>query len=196
MTAARGYLLAGLVGIAIYVAIGGSHAIYELFGSSAAAAILVGVVRNRPPAASGWVLLAAAQLTLSTADFLYVTTFHGAPPFPSVADGFYLLGALIFIVALYRLVSTRNESGRRDLMTLADAAVLSLAIGLFLWSLFFSGALGDGTGVARLVSIAYPALDLVLQTMLVRVLLGSARRTSSRPSSSSCSPTRGTSSRR
>jgi PAS domain S-box-containing protein len=177
-TAARAYLLVGLIGIALYIAIGGSHAIYELYGSAAVVAILVGVARNRPANRLGWTLLAASQLALNVADFLYWTVYGGAPSFPSPADVLYLVGALIFILALYSLVNS-GTGAARDLMSLADAAVLSLAIGLFLWSTFFSGALGDGAGVARVVSVAYPVLDLVLLTMLIRVLLGNARRTSS-----------------
>src|SRR5436305_7865211 len=141
--AARAYLLVGLVWIAVYVAIGGSDLVYELFGTSAVVAIVVGVARNRPADRLGWMLLAAAQLALASADFVYFTVYGGSPPFPSAADGLYLLGALILVLAIYRLVSRRRD-GRRDLMTLADAAVLSLAVGLFLWSTFFRGALGDG----------------------------------------------------
>src|SRR5437868_7225882 len=177
-TAARIYLLVGALGVAWYVAIGGSYVLYEAFSAVGVIAILVGTTRNRPWNRRGWWLLAASQLVLGAADFVYFTVYGGSPPFPSVADAFYLVGALLFVLALYRLISSR-AGVRRDLMSLVDAAVLSLAVGLFLWSLFFSGALGEGTGAARVVSIAYPALDMVLLTMLIRVLLERGRRTAS-----------------
>jgi PAS domain S-box-containing protein len=177
-TAARAYLLAGTLGIVAYATLGGSHLSYELFGSSAVVAMAVGIVRNRPGDRTGWALLIASQVALAVGDLVYFSVYSDPAPFPSAADALYLVGDLLFVAALYRLVAG-GCSKKRDLMTLADAAVLSLAIALFLWSTLLNGGVGDGQGIGRVVSIAYPALDLVLLTMCVRVMLGSARRTAS-----------------
>jgi PAS domain S-box-containing protein len=179
-TAARAYLALGVILIAIYVAIGGSglaiDLIYQGFGTAAWIAILVGVACNRPRAKRGWLLLAAAQFSLSLADLIYFTGYGGTPPFPSIADAFYLIGAVLFGAALLALIASR-EMFRRDPMAIADTAVLALALGVFLWAMFFSGAFGDGVGLARAVSIAYPVLDLLLLAVLIRVLLEPGRRT-------------------
>jgi PAS domain S-box-containing protein len=175
-TAARAYLVIGLLGIAAYVAVGGSDLLYEAYGHAAWIAIAVGVLRNRPEFRAGWWLVAATMALFGAADAVYFSGYSGGAPFPSVADTLYMAGDVTFGAGVLALA---GGTIRRDALTLADSAVLSLALGLFLWSAFFTGALGDGHGLARLVSIAYPVLDLLMLTVLVRVLLANGRKTAS-----------------
>jgi PAS domain S-box-containing protein len=167
----------GALAIVVYVAVGGSGRFYDGFGLAAAAGIVAGIALYRPPAWRGWLCLAAAQAVLWLGDVVYFGTYAGDPPFPSSADALYLVGLLLFGVALCLLVSRRNEP--RDLASYADAAVISLAIGLILWATLFSGALGEGAALARVVSVAYPVLDLALLAMLVRGVLTRGARTPS-----------------
>ena len=176
--AARLYLCIGVLAIVGYVVVGGSDLVYQGFGQAAWVAILAGTWLNRPERRAGWLLLAAAQCSLATGDVFYFTVYASGAPFPSVADAFYLGGAVLFAAALLTLVGSR-ESLRRDALTAADATVLSAGVGLFLYAAFFTGAFSDGTGLGRAVSIAYPALDLVLLTVLVRVLLERGNRSRS-----------------
>jgi PAS domain S-box-containing protein len=175
-TAARAYLVIGLLGLAAYVAVGGSDLLYEAYGHAAWIAIAVGVLRNRPECRAGWWLVAVTMALFGTADAVYFSGYSGGAPFPSVADALYMAGDVTFGAGVLALA---GGTIRRDALTLADSAVLSLALGLFLWSAFFTGALGDGHGLARVVSIAYPVLDLLMLTVLVRVLLANGRKTAS-----------------
>ena len=175
-TAARAYLITGLVGIAAYVAVGGSHLAYEAFGQASWIAILFGTARNRPAASIGWWLLGVTMALLAAGDAVFFSAYTGPTPFPSAADALYIAGDVAFGAALLALVGGVREI-RRDPLSFADASVLSLAVGLLLWSSFFDGAVGDGHGLARAISIAYPALDLLLLTVLARVLLSRGRRT-------------------
>ena len=174
-TAARAYLLVGLVGIAAYVAIGGSDLLYEAYGQAAWIAIAVGLRRNSPANRLGWWFLAATMALYGFGDVVYFSVYTGGAPFPSAADALYMLGNVTFGAALLALVG--GSRLRRDAAALADASVLSLALGLILWSVFFTGALGDGHGLARVVSVGYPILDLALLTVLVRMLFAGGRRT-------------------
>ena len=174
-TAARAYLGLGLVAIGGYLVVGGSDVIYESLGLLAAGAIVVGVVRNRPQARGAWLLVAGSQALFGIGDIIYFNAYGASPPYPSVADAFYLLGALVLAAALLTLVS-RADYGR-DLLSYVDAFVIALAIGLLIWSAFFNGSLGGGRNLAHAVSLAYPLIDLVVLAALLRVFFAQGERT-------------------
>jgi PAS domain S-box-containing protein len=176
--AARIYLLVGLAAIGAYIAIGGNGHLYEAFGQAAWIAIVVGLARNRPAGSRGWLLVAVGIFVLAAADLVYFDGYPDGAPFPSIADAGYLAGAATLVAGLMTLVGNRRAL-REDLLSLADASVLGLALGLFLYSAFFTGALGDGTGLGRVVSVGYPVVDLVLLTVLIRVLFAPGTRTTS-----------------
>ena len=94
-TAARAYLCAGVAATVVYVLAGGIEAIYESLGLCAAAAIVVGVVRNRPVARAGWLTLALSQALLGVGDLVYFNAYGESPPFPSAADGLYLSSVVV-----------------------------------------------------------------------------------------------------
>ena len=174
-TAARAYLCAGVAATVVYVLAGGIEAIYESLGLCAAAAIVVGVVRNRPVARAGWLTLALSQALLGVGDLVYFNGYGESPPFPSAADGLYLASVVVFGIALVLLV-VRSEYGR-DLISYADALVVAVAIGLLMWSALFEGSLGSGADIQRLVSVGYPVLDVLLLAALLRVLFVRGDRT-------------------
>ncbi len=167
LTAAHAYLFLGLVVTATYVLAGGIDAIYQSLGLLAAAAIVVGVVRNKPAARKGWLTLALSQALLGTGDVIYFGFLGDPAPYPSVADGFYLVGLLTFGVALVWLVAG-TEYGR-DVSSYADALVVAIAVGLLAWSALFSGSLGSGTDMERVVSVAYPLLEVMFLAALLRL---------------------------
>jgi PAS domain S-box-containing protein len=166
-TAVRAYLCLGLAAIAVYVVVGGSNMIYEACGLSAAAAIFAGARMHRPKARAAWLLLGVSQGLLGIGDLIYFNAFGDAPPYPSVADGFYLAGVVTLGSAIALLVA-RSEYGR-DLLSYLDALVVACAIALLVWAALFAGALGSGSDLARIVSVAYPVLDAVLLAALLRV---------------------------
>jgi PAS domain S-box-containing protein len=172
--AARFYLLGGLALIALYLAFGGSELIYEGLGTSAWAAVLVGIARNRPRKRLGWQLLAVAQLLANAGDFVYFTGYGGHAPFPSIADPLYQAGSLTFAVTLLVLMGGFRSEERAALV---DAGTLGAAGALFLWALFFEHGPVGGDVLAQVVSITYPVFELALVTILVGVFLAHGRRT-------------------
>jgi PAS domain S-box-containing protein len=176
-TAARVYLCIGALAIVVYVTAGGVPELYDVFGISSAVAIAVGVRLNRPRHRAPWLGLALSQAVLGIGDFIYFSVYGGVPVYPSIADGFYLTGLVLFGGSIVLLVARTID--RRDLLSYVDAAVVALGVGLLAWALFFSGALGHGAPLARAVSTAYPLLELLLLWVLVRLLFVGSGRTAS-----------------
>lgn len=167
--AVRAYLGFGVLATAAYVVFGGVYPIYESLGLLAAAGIVAGIVVHRPSAPGGWIALAAAEGALGVGDLIYFSGYRGLAPFPSVADYVYLAGDVLLLVALVLLI--RRASPQRDLASYFDAAVLSLALGLLIWAAFFAGSFSSGAGLAHFFSIAYPIADLLLLTLVMRLML-------------------------
>jgi PAS domain S-box-containing protein len=176
-TAARAYLCAGLLLIGFYVIVGGSHVIYESFGLASGVAIACGVRLHKPRARAAWLLLAAAQATLGLGDVVYFNAYGNSPPYPSAADALYLAGIVMCGVALIAIVARSDRE--RDLLSYLDALVVALAIGLLAWAALFSGALGSGSDLARVVSVTYPLLEVGLLAALLRVYFVRGVRTTS-----------------
>jgi PAS domain S-box-containing protein len=171
----RAYLCLGVASIIVYVAVGGSNLIHESLGLAAAVAILLGIAVHKPRARIAWFTLAGSQASLGIGDVVYVNAYGDAPTFPSVADGLYLGGIVLFGVALVLLVA-RSEYGR-DVLSYADAIVIAFAVGLLAWAAIFSGSIGTGVRLARVASVAYPVLEVVLLAALLRVFFVRGRRT-------------------
>nr|MBA3842159.1 hypothetical protein [Actinomycetota bacterium] len=177
VTLLRAYLCVGLILIGVYPLVGGSERIYESLGLAAAAAIVYGTLTHRPPARAGWLTLAASQAALGVGDLVYFNAYGDSPPYPSLADAFYLGGIVLFGVALIMIVG-RSEYGR-DLLSYVDAVVIAFALGLLVWAGFFSGAIGSGANLARVVSVSYPLLEVVLLAALLRAFFVRGKRTRS-----------------
>ena len=175
--AARTYLLLGVLAIALYVGLGGAGWAYQAFSQASWIAVAIGVLANRPRT-RGWYLVGAYAALLGAGDVFFFGLDHGSPTFPSAADFFYMAGDVFLAFGLTTLVRRRDSVGR-DLLSLGDSFVLALAVALVLWSAFLADGLGPSTGLARTVTIAHTTLDLLLLTIVVRLLLTVGRRTTS-----------------
>jgi diguanylate cyclase (GGDEF)-like protein len=173
----RLYLLVGTVAAVPIVAIPDSWwytAWYDLLGLSAVAAILVGVHTHRPPTRVTWWLLAVGQLLFVVGDLLF--DLHErvwqTDAFPSAADGFYLAGYIPLAIGLLLLIRARTPG--RDRASLIDAAIIASGLGLLSWVFLMKPAATDSTltVVGRVISIAYPAADVLLLALLARLLVG------------------------
>jgi two-component system, cell cycle response regulator len=155
--------------------------LYQGLSFSAAVAILVGVRCHNPPQRRPWYLLAASQLIYASAD----ATFYVAhdvlhqQQFPALADLLYLSHYPTLMAGLLLLVRQRTPS--RDRASLIDAAVIALGVGLLSW-LFLIGPLASNANDSALVkvaSVAYPAADLLVFAVAVRLLVGPGARPAS-----------------
>ncbi len=173
--ATRAYLLLGLLAVAAYPVLGGSKLIYESLGLYAAAGIVGGIVVHRPKARAAWVLIAASQAIFGVGDLVYFNAYGATQPYPSVADVFYLVGIVVFGVGILLLVS-RREFGR-DLFSYLDALILAFTVGLVVWMTLSNGSFESTRNLSDLVSLAYPALDLLVLAALLRMFFVQGRRT-------------------
>jgi diguanylate cyclase (GGDEF)-like protein len=170
----RRYLLAGLVACAVCVMLPlgvGRDIAYCLIGFSSAAAILVGVRRNRPAHPTGWYLIAAGTVVWVLGDGLYGWYQHVVfiEPFPSPADALYLPGYIFFAAGL--LVLIRGRGRERGSSTLLDTAIFTIALGLPAWLFLITPSwVAEGEPIlTRLVGVAYPFCDVLLFAILMRL---------------------------
>jgi len=146
-------------------------AVYGAVGLAAAAAVATGVARRRPAAAAAWRLVAAglaAQAVGDTAGHVALSLDGGMPP--SLADvagvaGYGLLGA-----GLLALVSARHPGGRRPEGRL-DALIITAGMGLLAWAFLVEPQTAEPVrhAVGKLVTAAYPIMDVLLLTAAVRL---------------------------
>ena len=91
------------------------------------------------------------------------------PPYPSVADAFYL--ACYALLAGGLLLLVRERAPGRDVASLIDATIITTGVGLLSW-VFLIGPnvrVPDLLLSQRLVSIAYPLCDVLLVAVAVRL---------------------------
>jgi signal transduction histidine kinase len=149
--------------------------VYCCLGLGMVAAVVVGVHLWRPSKPVAWYLLAAGQLSFTAGDainYTYQWVLEVEPPFPSVADGFYL--ACYALLAAGLLLLVRERAPGRDVASLIDATVITTGIGLLSW-VFLIGPnvrAPDLLLSQRLVSIAYPLCDVLLVAVAVRMWPG------------------------
>ena len=153
--------------------------VWPLIGGSSAVAIVAGARRHRPARPLAWYLLAAAQLSFITGDWLYVVRVHvlrSGQVFPSFVDAFYLAFYPLLVAGLLLLI--RRRSPGRDLPSLIDAAIVTIGLGLLSWVFLISPYLWRAgyTPGQRLVAIAYPLGDVLVLAVAVRLAVGADRR--------------------
>src|SRR5439155_20202726 len=108
--------------------------LWGLLGVGSSAAVVVGTLRNRPSRRLPWLLVALALATFVTGDVLYdllTDVLRWDNPFPSVADGFYLVTYPLFAGGL--LLMVRARSRERDPGALLDALIVTTACALLSW---------------------------------------------------------------
>ena len=149
--------------------------VYCSLGIGMVVAVVVGTRLNRPSKPLAWYLLAAGQLSFTVGDainYTYQWVLQVEPPFPSVADGFYL--ACYALLATGLLLLVRERGAGRDVASLIDATIITTGVGLLSW-VFLIGPnvrVPDLILSQRLVSIAYPLCDVLLVAVAVRMWRG------------------------
>jgi hypothetical protein len=169
--------LSSVVGIVLAGAIFGFPQyhlmLWGLLGFSASAAVIVGIVKNRPPRKLPWFLVAFALATFVTGDIVYdllTHVFHQANPFPSIADLFYLATPPLLACGLIGMV--RSRSREKDMGALLDALIVTSAAALLSWVYLIQPYVHaqDMTLFQKLISIDYPLGDIAILCVLARLL--------------------------
>ncbi|HEY5553936.1 MAG TPA: GGDEF domain-containing protein, partial [Cellulomonas sp.] len=178
----RAYVLGGALVVATYLAVPSGlarDAVYLAVGLSSVVAVVVGVQRNRPARRAAWYWLAAGQLCWVAGDTVYswYNDVAGVSPYPSSADALYIAAYPLLAVCFALLIRARR--GGRDIVGWIDASIVTVNLGLLAW-VVLAGPLvrsGAGTAISRAVGLAYPAGDVLLLAMVVRLVIGAGART-------------------
>jgi diguanylate cyclase (GGDEF)-like protein len=183
----KGVLVAGLCVVVAYFSLPGEAAkdlTYSMVGISSTTCVWLGVRWHRPAERLGWYLLGAANACFVLGDGVldvYDLVLHRSAPFPSVADALYLLGYPFLFAGVFRISRSRGARDSREAR--ADAAIVCIGALALSWQFLMHSYAHDSTvdGFGKLVTMAYPVMDLGVVFIVVSALLcGVARRSSDR----------------
>jgi signal transduction histidine kinase len=149
--------------------------LYPLAELGAVAAIVVGVRRFRPPAPAAWLLIAAGFFVYCIGDILWgVYEVEGRDPFPSPADVLYL--AFYPLVVSGLAIAVLRRRGAVDRRAALDAALVVVSGALIAWIYVIQPAVVDPSlpTLEKLVTVAYPAGDLLLLAFVARFVMGTS----------------------
>jgi diguanylate cyclase (GGDEF)-like protein len=151
--------------------------LYSGVSTSSAVAVLYGCRRYRPKPLLPWLLLGFGQLVYAAADTSFYVSHYvvGDLAFPAIADVFYLSHYPMVVAGLVLLIRLRTPG--RDLPGLLDAALVAVAAGMLSW-LYLLGPTAQTPvpALAKVVSLAYPMMDLAMFAVALRLMLGGGRR--------------------
>jgi PAS domain S-box-containing protein len=175
------YLVLGTLAVLAYLFVHPIRvgAFFNVICFSAPIAIVVSVGIRRPKRRLPWLLFAFGQTLFVTGDVLTYNyeRFFGSPlPFPSVGDAFYLAVYPCLILGL--LVLTRRRSPGRDRESVIDATIVATGVGVVSWVMLMApiARSSDLDTAGKLVSIAYPLMDLMVLTAAIRLAVGTGKR--------------------
>src|SRR6266540_3999090 len=152
---------------------------YIAVGAVLALAYMVfGVRRHRPANTAPWRALIAAQVIYLAADLTFYTLHFlvGSDAYPSAADALYLGHYPFVIIGVLLLVRSRTRGS--DFGSLLDAAIIATGFGV-LSLVFLIEPNVDTEGMpllARLVSAAYPVMDVLVLAAAARLVVGAGPR--------------------
>ena len=156
---------------------------FVVIGSASVAAIYMGSVRNLPPGQRlPWQLFALGLLGQVAGDAIFAVYEVGLdrePPSPSVADVFYLGGYPL--LALGVVLVLRRLGAQTSRTAILDSVLIFCGVALVQWVFFIDpyNHMRFGTEGARLVAMAYPAVDVLLLVAFAQLLVGPGGRTRS-----------------
>jgi signal transduction histidine kinase len=148
--------------------------LYGAVSASAVVCLVLGVRRHRPEQLLPWYLLLAGQVLYLLADLTFYSLHlgFGEDAYPSVADVLYLAHYPFVIAGVVALVRSRTPGS--DRVSLNDAAIIATSFGVLSWVFLVEPAvLTHGIPVElRIVSAAYPIMDLLVFAAAARLVVG------------------------
>ena len=177
----RWFTLAGVVAVAVYFVLPGAVApavVYLAIGMGSAVAVATRARPRATPTATAWLLFAGGIALFSVGDAIwygYEFVLHREVPGASVADVLYLAGYPLLAAGVLLLVRARTSGQGRD--GVLDGLIVGLGACVGAWVWLIEGSLTDSSTpvLARVVTAAYPLMDVVILTVLVRLVLTESR---------------------
>ena len=151
--------------------------VFNALGASAVVAIVVGSRRATPRLP--WLLFAAGQSLFVVGDVLaynYRAFFGRDVPSLSVADIAYLLSYPALIAGVLLLVRRRTPGN--DWAGLIDSLVMTIGLAALSWIFLMAPYARDPrlSPSEKLISIAYPLMDVLLLAVFARLAVGGGHR--------------------
>jgi len=152
---------------------------FNLIGISSVVAIAAGIRLHRPTRPLPWYLFAGGMFVFMVGDVFYYTIphfTHQTVPFPSTGDVFYLSVYPLLIAGVVLIIRYRNHAP--DWGGLLDALIISTGVALVAWVFLILPYARDPTltVVRKLVSMAYPVMDVLLLAVAARLAMDSGLR--------------------
>jgi diguanylate cyclase (GGDEF)-like protein/PAS domain S-box-containing protein len=145
---------------------------WGLIGLSGVAAMVAGVILNRPARKAPWLLLAVAQASFvaGQVSFLVAELLGTQLPFPSFADVLYLATYPLYAAAL--LIFIRWRTPDRDRRSLIDALTLTAGLALLSWIYLILPYANNPhlSWLQKSVAICYPLSDVLVLAIAARLL--------------------------
>lgn len=175
------YLAAGVLTTLAYLFV---HPIrvgplFNAIGLSSPVVILIAALMHKPEQRLPWYLFALGQTFFVVGDVItynYGGLFGTSLPFPSIGDFFYLSVYPCLIAGLLLLVRRRGPG--RDRASAIDSLIVAIGVGVISWVFLMAPIARDSelNPVGKLVSIAYPLMDLMVLTAAIRLAVGTGKR--------------------
>ncbi len=123
-----------------------------------------------------WSAIAVGCVTSSVADVVSLSyRVRGEEPYPSFADAVYIVAYICTVVGAVKLAA--RSAPRRDRAAALDAALATVGAAVVVWVLVLSrSGIEDMSFTAKVVTVAYPAIDIALLGAAARLLVGSRGR--------------------
>ena len=175
---AVGAVLAGVNAVAGRGSESDLDPVYQLAAWLAVGAMVAGIRINRPRAVRPWVVMTAGLALLVLGDALGArrgVLLHGDRD-PSAGDAAHLLGYVLLAVSLLLLAHDRRPGDRAGRL---ESWIVSAGAALIFVDLLIRPSLdaGPGTTAGSIVSVAYPAGDVLLVLGLARLATAAGGRT-------------------
>ncbi len=161
-----------------------SNIIHPIAASLATFCLIFAAVRSVKHTRTAWGLMAASLFSVTLADTTWgvLETSLGTPPFPSLADVFYLMFYPLFALGIL-LMPVAFQSPRERITRLLHTGIVMIAASLIVWTFLISpNAIASKADLTTLaLSTIYPVADLLLVFALVQVIFQKIPSTVQRP---------------